>query len=121
MFRKSERGGSLIAAVFLVLILAMMGVIVTVYTISSAEEAGNEYLSVQAFYYAETGIYAALTDITDNNTLNVTSYTFNNPEGVATITANKAGTVWILECTATAGDPSTQKFGKRTIRVLFED
>jgi len=120
MFRNRQRGMSLIAAIFIVVILAILAVVITAYTLSAAEEAGNEYLSTQALYYAETGIYNALTDITDDNNLDVTAYTFANPVGAATITASKAGTVWILECTATCGDPSSQKYGRRTVRVLFD-
>ncbi|NOZ12489.1 MAG: hypothetical protein GXO69_02430 [Acidobacteria bacterium] len=122
MFRNNQRGVSLIAAIFIVIFLAMMGVILTVYTISSAEEAGNEYLSTQALFYADTGIYNALTDITDDGTLDVTSYTFSDPAGTATITvASHSGAIWVLDCTATCGDTTGGKYGRRTIRVTFKN
>ena len=122
MCRKQERGVSLIAAIFIVIFLALMGVVLTIYTISSAEEAGNEYLSTQALFYADTGIYNALTDITDDGNLDATSYTFSNPTGTATITvASHIGPIWVLDCTATCGDTSSEKYGRRTLRVIFKN
>ncbi len=122
MFRNNQRGVSLIAAIFVVIFLAMMGVILTIYTISSAEEAGNEYLSTQALFYADTGIYNALTDITDDGNLDVTSYTFSDPAGTATITvASHTGTIWVLDCTGICGDISGGKYGRRSIRVTFKN
>ena len=120
MFHKNQKGFTLVAAVFLVVFLAILGVVIAVYTITAAEETGNEFLSTQAFYYGESALYCALTDITDDNSLDVNSYTYTSPQGLASITATKSGTVWILECTATAGDPTSDKFARRTIRVLFD-
>ncbi len=122
MRHNNERGISLVAAIFIVVFLAIMGVILTTYTISSAEEAGNEYLSTQALYNADTGLYNALTDITDDGTLDVTSYSFSNPAGTATITVvSHVGSVWVLDCTATCGDTTGEKYGRRTIRVVFRN
>ncbi|RLE18112.1 MAG: hypothetical protein DRJ08_06660 [Acidobacteria bacterium] len=122
MCHKKERGVSLIAAIFVVIFLAFMGIILTTYTISAAEEAGNEYLSTQALFYADTGIYNALTDITDDGNLDVSSYTFSNPTGTATITvASHTGSIWVLDCTATCGDTASEKYGRRTIRVTFKN
>lgn len=122
MCHKNERGVSLIAAIFIVIFLAFMGIILTTYTVSSAEEAGNEYLSTQALYYADTGIFNALTDITDDNVLDTTSYTFSNPTGTATIAvASHIGAIWVIDCTATCGDTASEKYGRRTIRVIFKN
>jgi len=122
MCHKHERGVSLIAAIFIVIFLAFMGIILTTYTISSAEEAGNEYLSTQALYYADTGVYNALTDITDDGNLDATSYTFANPTGTATIAvASHIGAIWVIDCTATCGDTATEKYGRCTVRVIFKN
>lgn len=122
MCHKQERGVSLIAAIFIVIFLAFMGIILITYTISSAEEAGNEYLSTQALFYADTGIYNALTDITDDGNLNVTSYTFSNPTGTATITVTShVGAIWVIDCTATCGNTANEKYGRRSVRVTFKN
>lgn len=122
MCHKQERGVSLIAAIFIVIFLAFMGIILITYTVSSAEEAGNEYLSTQALFYADTGIYNALTDITDDSVLNVTSYSFSNPTGTAIITvASHVGAIWVIDCTATCGNIANEKYGRRTVRVTFKN
>ncbi len=122
MCHKQERGVSLIAAIFIVIFLAFMGIILITYTISSAEEAGNEYLSTQALFYADTGIYNALTDITDDGNLDVASYTFSNPTGTATITvASHVGAIWVIDCTATCGNTANEKYGRRSVRVTFKN
>lgn len=119
MFHKSEKGFSIIAAVFIVVILSILGIIVVTYTITSAEETGNEFLSTQAFYNAETGIYSALLEIENGLNPNGKSYSFTTPTGKAVISAVDNGSVWVIESTGYAGIETSDKYGKRTIRVLY--
>jgi Tfp pilus assembly protein PilX len=119
MFPKSEKGISIVAAVFIVVVLSILGIVVITYSITAAEETGNEYLSTQAFYNAETGIYAALIEIENGSNPNGKTYSFSSPNGRAVVSAVDNGDVWVVECTGYCGNESANKFGKRTIRVLY--
>jgi len=119
MFHKSEKGISIVAAVFIVVILSILGIIIITYTITAAEETGNEYLSTQAFYNAETGIYSALLEIESGLNPNGKTFSFSSPNGSAVISAVDTGDLWVVESTGYSGNISENKFGKRTIRVLY--
>lgn len=119
MFHKNEKGFSIVAAVFIVAILSILGIIVISYTMTSAEESGNEYLSTQAFYNAESGIYCALLELENGINPNGKTYTFTNPVGKGVVSVSDSGTVWVVECTGYAGDETSVKYGKRTIRVMY--
>ncbi len=116
MFRK-ERGVSVITAIFIITIIAIIGVILAVRAITQAEETGNEYLSTQALYYAESGAYCAMMDIYANNSLTQSNYDFGN--GRATITVSQNGNLWIITSEGTCGNTATSKYAKRKLRVIY--
>lgn len=61
MFRIShtQHGVSLIAAIFMLVGLSMMGALMTVLITAESESTVNEYFSIQALYAAESGIQAS--------------------------------------------------------------
>ncbi len=116
MFR-NNRGVSVITAIFIITVIAIVGTVLAVQAITQAEETGNEYLSTQALYYAETGAYCAMMDIYSNNALTQSSYDFGN--GTATITATQQGNLWIIESEGICGNTSTEKYARRKLRVIY--
>ncbi len=116
MFR-NERGVSVITAIFIITVIAIVGTILAVQAITQAEETGNEYLSTQALYYAEAGAYCTMMDIYTNNSLTVSSYDFGN--GTANITVTQNGNFWIIESEGICGDTSTEKYARRKLRVIY--
>lgn len=116
MFR-NEKGLSVITAIFIITVIAIIGTILAVQTITQSEETGNEYLSTQALYYAESGAYCAMMDIYANNSLTTSSYDFGN--GTANITATQNGNLWIIESEGVCGDTSTEKYARRKLRVIY--
>ncbi len=116
MFR-NQKGVSVITAIFIITIIAIVGTVLAIQAITQAEETGNEYLSTQALYYAESGAYCAMIDIYTNNTLTQSNYDFGN--GSATITVSQNGNLWIITSEGTCGDTTSEKFAKRTLRVIY--
>ncbi|BBB32863.1 MSHA biogenesis protein MshP [Thermotomaculum hydrothermale] len=116
MFR-SQKGISVVTAIFIITVIAIVGTILAVQVITQSEETGNEYLSTQALYYAESGAYSAMIDIYTNNSLTQSTYDFGN--GRANLTVSQNGNLWIIESEGICGDTSTEKYARRKLRVIY--
>ncbi len=114
---RNQKGVSVITALFVITVIAIIGTVMAIEAITQAEETGNEYLSTQALYYAESGAYFAMMDIYQNNAL--TESTYNMPNGQINITVNQSGNLWIIESEGICGDPASDKFAKRKLRVIY--
>lgn len=114
---RNQKGVSVITALFVITVIAIIGTVMAIEAITQAEETGNEYLSTQALYYAESGAYFAMMDIYQNNSLTVSTY--NMPNGQINITVNQNGNLWIIESEGICGDTTTDKFARRKLRVIY--
>lgn len=65
---RSQRGASILAAIFLITALAVLGALMTKLTIMSSQETINEFYSAQALYAAESGTDWAAYHIINNDT-----------------------------------------------------
>lgn len=64
----SQRGASIISAIFLITALAVLGALMTKLTIMGSQETINEFYSAQALYAAESGTDWAAYHIINNDT-----------------------------------------------------
>ena len=68
LLAKSQKGASILAAIFLITALAVLGALMTKLTIMSSQETINEFYSAQALYAAESGTDWAAYHILNNDT-----------------------------------------------------
>lgn len=99
-----QRGASLIAAVFLITGLAVMGAIMTKVMTTSSKETINEWYSAQALYAAESGIDWAAYHITNNNTCPA-GYTYSAPQAIE-VTPGRAWVDVTISCLQAGENPN---------------
>jgi hypothetical protein len=63
--RRGQRGASLIAAIFVITALLVLGGLMTQLIVLGSEETVNEWYSSQALYAAESGVDYAVWDLTN--------------------------------------------------------
>ena len=121
MIRNNNRGASLIAAVFLILVLSFLGwVMVSMSTLASRESV-NELYSARAYYDACSAAEVAivLIDQGDITAAGQTYYQFE--QGTAEVDAQlEAIDYWKLTVTATNGSDGSADYAKRRLLVKFK-
>ncbi|MCW8917317.1 MAG: hypothetical protein OQL08_00665 [Gammaproteobacteria bacterium] len=78
-----QGGASIIAAIFLITALAVLGALMTKLTIMSSQETLNEWYSTQALYAAESGADWAAYHIINNDTCESGGYPYSATVPVA--------------------------------------
>ena len=123
MIRNNNRGASLIAAVFLILVLSFLGwVMVSMSTLASRESV-NELYSARAYYDACSAAEVRIVQLDQGKTDFKLVYQFER--GEATVRAKKprplvAPNYWILTTTATVGKDGSADYAKRRLLVKFK-
>lgn len=103
-FASKQGGVSLIAAVFLITGLAVMGAIMTKVMTISSKETISEWYSAQALYAAESGIDWAAFQITNNDTCPL-NYPYSSPQ-IIEITAGMAWVDVDISCSQAGEAPN---------------
>ncbi|MCW8825004.1 MAG: hypothetical protein OQK78_01130 [Gammaproteobacteria bacterium] len=129
-----QRGASLIAAVFLITGLAVMGAILTKVMTTTSRETISEWYSAQALYAAESGVDWAAYHITNNNSCPA-GYPYSSPQVIevapgsawvdVNITCIQAGenpnimTLYLVTSDGMAGGTSANPEVKRRLTVQY--
>ncbi|MBW1646361.1 MAG: hypothetical protein JRJ56_08605 [Deltaproteobacteria bacterium] len=114
----SESGVSLIAAVFMILILSFLGWVMVGMSNLSSREAGNEIQAARAYYAACGAAEARIVRLDRGDPAARLYYRFAAVQ--AEVEARQeAASYWRLQVTATDGDPATTEYARRRLVVKF--
>jgi len=114
-------GASLIAAVFLILVLSFLGWVMLSMSTLASRESVNELYSARAYYDACSAAEATIV-LLDQNIITAAGQTFYQFEpGQATVDVKTEATdYWQLTATATNGSDGTADYSKRSMMVKFK-
>ncbi|MFA5530435.1 MAG: hypothetical protein WDA11_07200 [Thiohalomonadaceae bacterium] len=129
-----QEGGSLVAAVFLITVLALMGVFLSRLLVTTTTETIIEWYSAQALYAAESGVDDAAYQLVQNTATPPTPGTTAATAEVANeavdatswftttvtvLTATPTKTVYEIRSAGIAGGTSANPMAQRTLVVQF--
>lgn len=120
---RRQRGATLIAAIFLITALAVLGAAMTRMMVVASTDTIDEWRSAQAFYAAESGVDWALWDLLRNGGSG-TSADESVTEGSWTdtaVTATDVGgkTLYTITSTGKAGGTAADPIAERRLNVTF--
>ncbi len=118
---KDSRGVSLIAAVFLILVLSFLGWVMLSMSTLASRESVNELYSARAYYDACSAADATIV-LLDQRVITAAGQTFYRfDQGRAEVDAQSEATdYWRLAITATNGSDGTADYSKRSMVVKFK-
>lgn len=120
--RLSDSGGaSLIAAIFLILVLSFLGWVMLSMSTLASRESVNELYSARAWYDACSAAEATIV-LLDENIITAAGQTYYQFEqGQAVVDAQLETTdYWRLTATATNGSNGTADYSKRSMMMKFK-
>ncbi|PLY15162.1 MAG: hypothetical protein C0631_08570 [Sedimenticola sp.] len=119
----NQAGVSIIAGIFLITGLAVLGALITRLTTVGNTEVINEWYSAQALYSAESGVDWAAYDLIHGGTGVATNSAVSTDRTwfTATTTATHIGgkTLYIINSVGTAGTDALNPMVQRKIEVQF--
>lgn len=119
----NQRGGALIAAIFVITALAALGGLMTQLLVLGSEETIDEWYSTQALYAAESGVEWAVWDLTVNGNTGTTTDTqvINQSWMTTTVTTVvvNGNNLYTITSTGTAGGAAATPRTQRQIVVQY--
>lgn len=116
---RNSSGVSLIAAVFLILVLSFLGWVMLSMSNLASRESVNELYSVRAYYDACSAADVRIVQLDRGKTDAKLFYQFE--QGQAEVDAQLEATdYWQLTATATNGSDGTADYSKRSMMVKFK-
>jgi len=117
--RLSDSGGaSLIAAVFLILVLSFLGWVMLSMSNLASRESVNELYSARAWYDACSAAEAKIVQIDQGDAADAV-YRFEQGQAAVEVKAESAN-YWQLTITATNGSNGTADYSKRSMMMKFK-
>jgi len=118
-----QSGASLIAAIFLMTGLAVLGAAMTRMMVISSNETINEWRSAQAFYAAESGVEWAIWDLTKNSGDGLATNRVITTDSWCdtSVTATTVGgqTLYRIIATGKSGGGATNPVAERRLTITF--
>ncbi len=121
MVRNNNRGASLIAAVFLILVLSFLGWVMLSMSTLASRESVNEFYSARAYYDACSAAEATIVKI-DQGVITAAdpSPVYQFEQGKAMVEVKKeASDYYQLTVTATNGSVGSADYARRRLIVKF--
>ena len=119
MIRDNNRGASLIAAVFLILVLSFLGWVMVSMSSLAGRESVNELYSARAWYDACSAADIRIVQLDQGKTDGTLSYQFEQVTVGVEVTSISAD-YWRLTVTATNGKEGSADYAKRRLLVKFK-
>ena len=113
-----ESGVSLIAAVFMILILSFLGWVMVGMSNLSSREAGNEIQAARAYCDACSAAEVRVVQLDQGLTSPRVFYRFAAGRAEVEVRQETVG-YWRLRVTAIDGDPGTSEYARRQLEVKF--
>ncbi len=116
--RNRKSGVSLIAAVFMILILSFLGWVMVGMSALSSREASNEIQSARAYYDACSAAEARIVQLDQGAVTGSVYYRFGAGEARVDAAQEAAG-YWRLQVTATDGRSGSASYARRFLEIKF--
>jgi len=117
MTRYNNRGASLIAAIFLILVLSFLGWVMLSMSTLASRESVNELYSARAYYDACSAAEVKIVQIDQGD---ATDAVYRFEQGQATVDVEQKSDYYTLTATATNGSNGTADYSKRSMMVKFK-
>jgi len=119
MIRDNNRGASLIAAVFLILVLSFLGWVMLSMSTLASRESVNELYSARAYYDACSAVDVRIIQL-DRGKIDAKLF-YQFEQGSVMVDARQEATdYWQLITTATNGSDGSADYAKRRLIVKFK-
>lgn len=106
----NQKGFGLLAAIFVIVVVAMFGTLIVRYTISGATSSVDDYLWAQALYSAESAAQLKILDYDNGG-----AGTFSLP-----LVINKSNTVSIIDDFTAPATPATLRITATRLNITRE-